>query len=105
MVDLLAGKMKDSGYMPDRSFVLHNVEEEEKEDVLSTHNEKLAITFGLISTSSGTPIQITKNLSVCGDRHMAIKFMSKIVERELIVRDTICFHHFRDGLCSCGHYW
>ena len=67
MVDLLARKMKYSGYMPDRSFVLHNVEEEEKEDILSTHSEKLAITFGPISTSSGTPIQITKNLRVCGD--------------------------------------
>jgi hypothetical protein len=31
--------------------------------------------------------------------------MSKIVGRELIVRDNKRFHHFKDGKCSCGDYW
>eukprot|EP01018_Ginkgo_biloba_P003630 Gb_16328 [translate_table: standard] len=101
----LVRQMKQEGYVPDTSFVLHDVEEEEKEYVLLSHSEKLAIAFGLINTIPGTPIQITKNLRVCGDCHNATKFISKIVRRHIIVRDTNRFHHFKDGLCSCGDYW
>ncbi|CAN7014962.1 unnamed protein product [Brassica oleracea var. botrytis] len=44
-------------------------------------------------------------LHVCNDCHNFIKIMSKIIGRELIVRDNKRFHHFRDGKCSCGDYW
>eukprot|EP01018_Ginkgo_biloba_P020274 Gb_31034 [translate_table: standard] len=105
MLEILAGQMKESGYVPDTNFVLHDVEEEVKEDMLGSHSEKLAIAYGLISSSHGTPIRITKNLRVCGDCHNATKFISKIVNREIIVRDSNRFHHFKDGMCSCGGYW
>eukprot|EP01018_Ginkgo_biloba_P004839 Gb_17077 [translate_table: standard] len=105
MLETLAGQMKEAGYVPNTNFVLHDVEEEVKEHMLCSHSEKLAIAFGLINTSPGTPIRITKNLRVCGDCHSATKFISKIVMRELIVRDATRFHHFKDGLCSCGDYW
>eukprot|EP01018_Ginkgo_biloba_P019893 Gb_33697 [translate_table: standard] len=104
-LETLAGLMKELGYVPDTNFVLHDVEEETKENMLYSHSEKLAIAFGLINTSNGTPIRITKNLRVCGDCHGATKFISKIVMREIIVRDTNRFHHFKDGLCSYGDYW
>ncbi|KAF7812285.1 pentatricopeptide repeat-containing protein [Senna tora] len=39
------------------------------------------------------------------DEVTAIKYVSKVVKREIIVRDTNRFHHFRDGSCSCGDYW
>jgi hypothetical protein len=105
MLETLAEQMGEAGYVPDTNFVLHDVEEELKEHMLYSHSEKLAIAFGLISTSPGTPIQITKNLRVCGDCHSASKFISKLVKREIIVRDANRFHHFKDGLCSCGDYW
>eukprot|EP01018_Ginkgo_biloba_P030291 Gb_23126 [translate_table: standard] len=105
MLERLIGQMKKAGYVPDTSFVLHDVEEEEKEYILCTHSEKLAIAFGIIETSPGTSIQITKNLRVCGDCHTAIKFISKIVRREILLRDLNRFHRFKDGLCSCGDYW
>eukprot|EP01018_Ginkgo_biloba_P022394 Gb_02038 [translate_table: standard] len=101
----LASQMREAGYMPDTNFVLHDVEEEKKEHILCSHSEKLAIAFGLMSTYSGTPIRITKNLRVCGDCHTATKLISKLVGREIIVRDAKRFHHFRDGLCSCRDYW
>eukprot|EP01018_Ginkgo_biloba_P030204 Gb_10726 [translate_table: standard] len=101
----LAGQMKEAGYVPDTTFVLHDVEEEKKESILCSHSEKLAIAFGLINTSPGTTIRITKNLRACGDCHSATKFISKIVRREIIVRDANRFHHFNDGMCSCGDYW
>eukprot|EP01018_Ginkgo_biloba_P019175 Gb_04167 [translate_table: standard] len=105
MLETLAEQMKEAGYVPNTNFVLHDVEEEVKEHMLFIHSEKLAIAFGLINTSPGTLIRITKNLRVCGDCHSATKLISKIVNREIIVRDANRFHHFKDGLCSCRDYW
>ena len=62
VLESLARKMKVAGYVPDMSFVLHDVLEEEKKSLVLSHSEKLAIAFGLINTSPGIPIQITKNL-------------------------------------------
>eukprot|EP01018_Ginkgo_biloba_P004259 Gb_29466 [translate_table: standard] len=105
MLERLAGQMKEAGYVPGTNLVLHDVDEEQKQGILQHHSEKLAIAFGIISTPSGTAIRIVKNLRVCIDCHTATKFMSKIVDREIIVRDSNRFHHFKDGLCSCGDYW
>ncbi|XP_057841894.1 pentatricopeptide repeat-containing protein At1g11290, chloroplastic isoform X2 [Cryptomeria japonica] len=101
----LTGKMMKEGYVPNTNFVLHDLEEEEKESILCRHSEKLAIAFGLINTPPGTVIRVTKNLRACGDCHNATKFISKIVGREIIVRDTTRFHHFKGGICSCRDYW
>ncbi|XXG77925.1 hypothetical protein AAC387_Pa08g1976 [Persea americana] len=101
----LEKRMKAAGYVPDLDCALHDLEEERKELILSRHSEKLAIAFGLISTLPGTPIRVFKNLRVCGDCHNATKFISAIEEREIIVRDTTRFHHFSNGVCTCGDYW
>ncbi|KAF7142566.1 hypothetical protein RHSIM_Rhsim05G0083700 [Rhododendron simsii] len=101
---LLAAK-KEQGYVPDTRYVLHDIDQEAKEQALQYHSERLAIAYGLISTPARTPLRIIKNLRVCGDCHNAIKIMSRIVGRELIVRDNKRFHHFKDGKCSCGDYW
>ncbi|XP_057862595.1 pentatricopeptide repeat-containing protein At2g22070 isoform X2 [Cryptomeria japonica] len=105
MLEKLALQIREEGYVPNMKFVLHDVDEERKEQILCHHSEKLAIAFGLINTPSGTTIRIIKNLRACGDCHTATKFISKIVGREIIVRDAIRFHHFKDGLCSCGEFW
>eukprot|EP01018_Ginkgo_biloba_P020997 Gb_22288 [translate_table: standard] len=105
ILESLAREMEKAGYVAKTNFVLHDVEEEEKEHIICGHSEKLAIAFGLISTCPRRPIRVTKNLRVCGDCHTATKFISKIVGREIIVRDANRFHHFKDGLCSCGDYW
>eukprot|EP00253_Pinus_taeda_P001094 PITA_01094 len=104
-LDRLAAQIKDAGYVPDTNFVLHDVEEEQKEHMLCYHSEKLALAFGIISMPPETTIRIVKNLRVCGDCHAAIKFISKIVKREIIIRDASRFHHFKDGHCSCRDYW
>eukprot|EP01018_Ginkgo_biloba_P009223 Gb_41641 [translate_table: standard] len=101
----LAGQMKEAGYAPETNFVLRDVEEEEKEHILCGHSEKLAIAFGLINECPGKPLRVIKNLRVCDDCHIAIKFISKIVGREIFVRDANRYHHFKDGLCSCRDYW
>lgn len=101
----LSGQMRDAGYVPDTRYVLHDIDEEAKEKALQYHSERLAIAYGLISTPPRTTLRIIKNLRICGDCHNAIKIMSRIVGRELIVRDNKRFHHFKDGKCSCGDYW
>ncbi|GFS46716.1 tetratricopeptide repeat (TPR)-like superfamily protein [Actinidia rufa] len=85
--------------------IYRKLEEEEKENALSYHGEKLAVAFGLISMSKGSPIQVIKNLQICGDCHVVIKLVSKIYGREIIVRDRAQFHRFKDGSCSCRDYW
>ncbi|KAF9593314.1 hypothetical protein IFM89_021070, partial [Coptis chinensis] len=97
-------EIKEIGYVPDTEYVLQNLEEDKKEDNLCGHSEKLAIAFGLICTPNGTPLRIIKNLRVCGDFHEATKFISKLTDREIIMRDCYRFHHFVEGVCSCGDY-
>ncbi|XP_051122345.1 pentatricopeptide repeat-containing protein At4g33990 [Andrographis paniculata] len=101
----LTAKMKSLGYFPDHSFVLQDVEDDEKENILTSHSERLAIMYGILNTPPKTMIRIYKNLRVCGDCHTVTKFISKITEREIIVRDSNRFHRFHDGACSCGDYW
>ncbi|XP_038722411.1 putative pentatricopeptide repeat-containing protein At3g23330 [Tripterygium wilfordii] len=103
--DLLLERMEQAGYVPDTREIIQDVDEEQKRHLLFRHSERLAIAFGLISTPAGMTIRVTKNLRVCVDCHTAIKFISKIVQREIIVRDNSRFHHFNDGRCSCGDYW
>uniref|UniRef100_A0A5K0ZNW3 DYW domain-containing protein n=2 Tax=Nymphaea colorata TaxID=210225 RepID=A0A5K0ZNW3_9MAGN len=105
MLDQMAQRLRSAGHVPNTSLVLIDMDEEEKENSLNYHSEKVALAFGLIKTRAGTPIRIVKNLRVCDDCHSAMKLLSVIYEREITVRDRNRFHHFRGGVCSCGDYW
>ncbi|KAF6144842.1 hypothetical protein GIB67_025697 [Kingdonia uniflora] len=98
-------EMERAGYIADTSFVLKNVDSEEKKRSMRYHSERLAIAFALISFPPERPIRVMKNLRVCGDCHSVIKFISKYTGRTIIVRDNNRFHHFEGGTCSCGDYW
>ncbi|PIA39281.1 hypothetical protein AQUCO_02600019v1 [Aquilegia coerulea] len=93
------------GYSPETGAVGFDVEEEEKEAVIGYHSEKLAISFGFISTTPGSTLRIVKNIRICRDCHSAIKIVSMVFKRKIVVRDRKRFHHFEDGSCSCGDYW
>lgn len=97
--------MRAEGYVPDMSYVLHDVDKSDKIKMLNHHSEKLAIAFGLIFVPTDLPIRVFKNLRVCGDCHNATKYISKITKREILVRDAVRFHLFKDGSCSCGDFW
>nr|XP_023903980.1 pentatricopeptide repeat-containing protein At5g50390, chloroplastic-like [Quercus suber]POF20231.1 pentatricopeptide repeat-containing protein, chloroplastic [Quercus suber] len=103
-VDNLMLEISKHGYVPERKYLLPDVDEQEKR-VLLYHSEKLAIAFGLINTPGWTPLQIVQNHRICGDCHSAIKLIAMVTGREIVVRDASRFHHFRDGSCSCGDYW
>ncbi|KAK3010127.1 hypothetical protein RJ639_010726 [Escallonia herrerae] len=52
-----------AGYMPDTSFVLHEVEEHQKKtEFLFYRSVKLAITYGLLMTRPGKPVRLMKNI-------------------------------------------
>ncbi|KAK2991275.1 hypothetical protein RJ640_024540 [Escallonia rubra] len=104
-LDELMQRCRAIGYVPTSESVMHELEDEEREYALRYHSEKLAIAFGLLRTSHGLAIRIVKNLRMCEDCHTAIKYISVVSNREIIVRDKLRFHHFRDGSCSCVDYW
>ncbi|ONI08673.1 hypothetical protein PRUPE_5G193000 [Prunus persica] len=95
----------DGGYVPEVGSVLHDIEEEDKEDSVFRHSEKLAVAFGLARLRVGMNIRIVKNLRVCRDCHTVMKLISKVYRLEIVVRDRSRFHSFKDGSCSCKDYW
>ncbi|KDP31290.1 hypothetical protein JCGZ_11666 [Jatropha curcas] len=104
LMDLL-DRLEANGYKPNLCSVPYNMSDEEKKHILMTHSEKLALAFGLIVTSPGCPIKIMKNLRICQDCHLFMRGASQIMGREIIVRDNMRFHHFHNGICSCGNFW
>ncbi|KAL8137642.1 hypothetical protein V2J09_003643 [Rumex salicifolius] len=106
MLEEMLERLAGYGYKPDKEQVLLDVDEEDVKCVsLAHHSEKLAVAFGLISTTKGTVIRVVKNLRICGDCHAAFKLIAVIYNRNIIVRDSNRFHHFSKGSCSCGDYW
>ncbi|KAK3124195.1 hypothetical protein QOZ80_7BG0583170 [Eleusine coracana subsp. coracana] len=99
------GLVKEHGHVPQMELVLHDLDEATKEKALAVHSEKLAVSFGLISTPPGATIKIVKNLRACSDCHAVLKLVSKITGRKIVFRDRNRFHHFVDGACTCGDYW
>ncbi|GAB4845810.1 hypothetical protein Ancab_039219 [Ancistrocladus abbreviatus] len=101
----LIKRTKLEGFVPATECVLMDVSQEEKEDNLNHHSERLALAFGILKTSPGAEIRISKNLRTCYDCHCWFKAVSRILTRVIIVRDRIRFHRFEEGSCSCGDYW
>ncbi|KAL4568498.1 hypothetical protein LXL04_024111 [Taraxacum kok-saghyz] len=71
----LFGKIKTIGYVADMGNVLDDVEDEQKEDNIRFHSEKLAVAYGLLKTHEEVPIRIMKNLRICDDCHCVMKFV------------------------------
>ncbi|GFY96944.1 pentatricopeptide repeat (PPR) superfamily protein [Actinidia rufa] len=104
-LDEMIEDLKISRYLPNTLEVSLNIGEEENENVLNRHSEKLAIAFGMISSEPGVTIRIVKNLRMCVDCYLVATLVSRIYNREVIVRDSTLFHHFRNGSCCCKDYW
>ncbi|CBI30711.3 unnamed protein product, partial [Vitis vinifera] len=98
-------RMKEEGHFPKMRYALIKADDTEKEMALCGHSEKIAMAFGILSLPPGKTVRVTKNLRVCGDCHEMAKFMSKMVKRDIILRDSNRFHHFKDGSCSCRGHW
>ncbi|OWM89829.1 pentatricopeptide repeat-containing protein DOT4, chloroplastic-like [Punica granatum] len=93
--------MEKAGNLAKLDFSLHDVDEERECPIIG-HSEMLAVSFGLVSKQSSGTIRVTKNHQMCRGCHAALKAISRLEEREIIVKDLRCFHHFKGGFCSCG---
>lgn len=97
--------LKQVGHLPKLNSVVYNVSEKEKERLLKTHSEKLAFGFGLLTSAAGNAIRIVKNIRMCEDCHSFMCGASFVLERKIVVRDNMRFHHFHGGVCSCNGFW
>ncbi|GFY97452.1 pentatricopeptide (PPR) repeat-containing protein [Actinidia rufa] len=104
LLEVKVGKNRE-GYIPDVKCVFQSVDRVEKEKVLLTHTEKLAIMYGLLKMGSSAPIRVIKNTRVCSDCHMFSKYASLMKCRDILLKDGVRFHHFREGKCSCNDFW
>ncbi|XP_054794236.1 pentatricopeptide repeat-containing protein At1g59720, chloroplastic/mitochondrial-like [Prosopis cineraria] len=105
-LNVIDEKLESIGYAPDYSGApMVDEIDDGRQSTLRLHSERLAIAFGLLNSKPGVPIRIFKNLRVCNDCHKVIKLISRIYNVEIIIRDRIRFHHFKDGTCSCKDYW
>ncbi|KAL8529592.1 hypothetical protein ACS0TY_006864 [Phlomoides rotata] len=96
----------EGGYVPEVVNVLHDIEDEEKEDAVVAHSEKLAVAFGMARLGDQSKmVRIVKNLRVCKDCHNVMKLISKVYKLEIMLRDRSRFHSFKNGRCSCRDYW
>lgn len=87
------------------AIFVHDIEQDEKLDMLHGKSERFARTFGLWKTKPATPLQVMKNPQVCGDWHIMTTYILNFVWIQLLLRHSNCFHVFKDGALSSGDYW
>lgn len=87
--------------------MLHEVEEKEKKEALWYHSEKLALAYGVLTgvAPPGKALRIVKNLKICRDCHQVFKYASRVLKREIVVRDVNRYHRFSNGSCTCEDIW
>jgi len=101
----LHSELKQAGYVPDLTALNHVDMGDypvDKESILCLHSERIAVTFALMSTPEGTPIRATNSVRICPDCHTALKWISKLKNRKILIRDHKYYHEFNGGECSCG---
>nr|AYM00567.1 pentatricopeptide repeat protein [Salvia miltiorrhiza] len=83
-----------------------SIQEEEEKETGGIHSEKLALAYAVIKCRQPPrSIRMVKNLRMCDHCHRFGKLVSSKYGCEIYVHDSICLHHFKQGVCSCGDYW
>jgi phosphoribosylformylglycinamidine (FGAM) synthase PurS component len=59
-------KMKEERCVAYIGFVLHDVQDKQKQQDIVYLSERLAVAFGIIVTPKGAPIKVFKNPIICG---------------------------------------
>ncbi|KAG2299166.1 hypothetical protein Bca4012_010731 [Brassica carinata] len=67
----------------------------------SYHSAKQAAVFGLVYTSAETPVHVVKNKILCKDCHDFVSLITRLVDKNITVRDGNQVHVFKNGKCSC----
>lgn len=106
---LVSEQLKQDGYINDQRWITSDRGFNEDINPLDSHSERLALAYQLYLRKRNLhiePIQITKNLRICGDCHEIFKRLTRI-NQELIIlmRDRTRQHKFQQGKCSCNDYF
>lgn len=105
-LDLIEERVKMAGFVHDFSQApLVDEARDRKGNSLRLHSERLAIAFALMNLKPGAPIRIFKNLRVCNDCHKFTKLISEVFSVEIVMRDRLRFHCFKNGSCTCMDFW
>ncbi|KAJ0267238.1 Pentatricopeptide repeat-containing protein [Hirschfeldia incana] len=67
----------------------------------SYHSAKQAAVFGLVYTSPQAPVHVLKNKILCKDCHDFVSLITRLVDKNITVRDGNQVHVFKNGKCSC----
>ncbi|RVW96711.1 Pentatricopeptide repeat-containing protein, chloroplastic [Vitis vinifera] len=105
VLDIISKKIGEDVYVHSLTKFRPSDLEKKRANSAKSHSLRLAICFGLISTTIGNPVLVRKNIRICEACHRFAKRISETTKREIIVRDSKIFHHFNGGHCSCGDYW
>ncbi|CAA6664494.1 unnamed protein product [Spirodela intermedia] len=91
------GKVRTLGYAPETAGnVLHDVLEEDKEEALWQHSERLR---------RAEEIRVVKNLRICGDCHAVAKLVSRAYGCVVVVRDRARFPPLRTRELLLRRLW
>ncbi|KFK42821.1 hypothetical protein AALP_AA1G043600 [Arabis alpina] len=92
----------ERGYIPGADWSIHDIEEEEKENVTGIHSEKLALALGLLRTAPGTVIRIVKNLRICGECHYLMKHVTRASAFGIgLIYGNVKFKALKILVCHC----
>ncbi|KAF8413804.1 hypothetical protein HHK36_001797 [Tetracentron sinense] len=66
-LEVLDNKFRRMGYVPMTEYVLHDVDDMQKEAIIGCHSEKFVVSFGLLQMGSGSrdKFRVMKNLQKC----------------------------------------
>ncbi|KAI7728281.1 hypothetical protein M8C21_006584, partial [Ambrosia artemisiifolia] len=92
LLEVLYDLIAKDGYVANLRSVYHDVNEDEKRDILCGHSERLAIAFGLLNTKPGTPLQIMKNLRKTGNRGVHRPRLDYEVSSITGILENLSFH-------------
>ncbi|CEO98646.1 hypothetical protein PBRA_006760 [Plasmodiophora brassicae] len=108
LIDLhcdLVQRLERAGYEPSMAVVRNAaaVGERDARHSVLLHSEKIAIAYALKDTELlPGPIRLVKNAPMCPDCHDFAKRVSYVLEKPVLVRDSLRQHAFQGGACSCG---
>jgi tetratricopeptide (TPR) repeat protein len=107
----ISDEIKQDGYISDERWITSDRGFNEYMNPLHSHSERLALAYQLYLrrnqlNNNNEPIQITKNLRICGDCHEIFKRITRIHQGLIILaRDRTRQHKFQQGKCSCNDYF
>jgi len=108
-LERISNELNQDGYINDYRWITSDRSFNENINPLNSHSERLALAYQLFlrrKELNNEPIQITKNLRICGDCHEIFKRMTRIHQGLIILaRDRIRQHKFQQGKCSCNDYF